>query len=815
MPETVQFYPVDITYKIINKKANIFLFGRTKEGSQICVVDDSFEPYFYVTPKKGAEIAKKLEKIEVEVKGETAKVTKTEQVKKNYLDKEVDAIKVYVSLPRDVPVIRDVIKDWEIIESIHEYDILFTRRYLIDKNLIPLTLVEAEGDIINIKSRVPVLKASRIEQVSDASLQNPKILAVDIETYNPEGKSIDMEKNPIVMIAFYGKDFKKVISWKKFKADDLEIVESEADLIEKFKEVLDNYKPDILTGYYSGGFDLPYIDVRARKYKIKLDIGLDFSILNINRGATKTSSRITGIAHVDVFKFIRRILGTQLDTNLYGLNDVAEELIGEKKIAVELDNLAEAWDTNKDLDKFAEYNLHDAKITYMLMEKMVPNIIELVKIVGLPPDVMGDMGFSQLVEWYIIRQENNFNEIAPENPHNDEIKERRMKKYEGAFVFEPKPGLYDNIVVFDFRSLYPSIISSHNISPGTLNCKCCVEKDLAPVEDAKYWFCTKKKGFIPTIMEDLIERRMRIKEIIKKEKQVNPLLEARSNMLKLLANSFYGYIGFYAARWYSIECARAITAYGRHYIHKVSDKANKSGFEVIYGDTDSLFTTLKNKTKQEALKFVEEVNLDLPGVMELNYEAFYPSGLFVSAKVGSLGAKKKYALLKEDGKLKIRGFETVRRNWSLIAKESQEVILKIILKEKNKEKAFNYIKKIIKELLDHKVPVEKVTIYTQLQKEISSYDSIGPHVAIATKMRDQGMSVGPGSMIKYVISQHGDKIRDKAKFPSEVTSKDYDPYYYINNQVVPAVEKIFEVLGYSKEELLSKPGQKKLDKFFK
>ncbi|MCK4501301.1 DNA polymerase, partial [Candidatus Babeliales bacterium] len=426
------------------------------------------------------------------------------------------------------------------------------------------------------------------------------------------------------------------------------------------------------------------------------------------------------------------------------------------------------------------------------------------------------MGFSQLVEWYILKQEKNFNEIAPEKPHNGEIKKRRMQTYKGAFVFEPKPGLYKDIVVFDFKSLYPSIISSHNISPGTLNCDCCPEKELAPAEDKneKYWFCTKKKGFIPTIMEELIERRMRIKEIIKKEKK-NPLLEARSQMLKLLANSFYGYIGFYAARWYSIECARAITSYGRYYIHKVIDRAKEAGFNVLYSDTDSVFLALDGKTKKDSEKFAEEINLELPGVMELNFEAFYPSGIFVSAKAGAYGAKKKYALLKEDGNLKVRGFEAVRRNWSPIAKEVQVNVLNIILKENDSAKAFDYVKKIIKELNEHKIPIDKVIIHTQLQKEIASYDAIGPHVAIATRMKEKGMPVGPGSIIEYVITKHGEKIRDKAKFPSEVNQKDYDPSYYADNQIIPAVEKIFEVLGYSKEELAARHDQDKLDKFFK
>ena len=101
-----------------------------------------------------------------------------------------------------------------------------------------------------------------------------------------------------------------------------------------------------------------------------------------------------------------------------------------------------------------------------------------------------------------------------------------------------------------------------------------------------------------------------------------------------------------------------------------------------------------------------------------------------------------------------------------------------------------------------------------MSKEIGDYDSIGPHVAIATKMKNKGMDVGAGSAIEFIITRDGEKIRDKARLPSEVKQKDYDSEYYINNQVVPAVEKLFEVLGYTKEDLLESKQQNKLDKFF-
>ncbi len=308
---------------------------------------------------------------------------------------------------------------------------------------------------------------------------------------------------------------------------------------------------------------------------------------------------------------------------------------------------------------------------------------------------------------------------------------------------------------------------------------------------------------------------MRIKEIIKEENEEKHIfLEARQNSLKLLANSFYGYLGFFGARWYSIECARSVTAWGRFYIHKVIDKAQKEGFVVLYSDTDSVFLTLDGKTKTDAENFAKEINMELPGLMELEYEGFYPNGIFVSAKIGHFGAKKKYALISEKGILKIKGFETVRRNWSLIAKEVQENVLEIILRENDTVKALEYVKNVINELRTKKIPLEKVTIHTQLTKEILDYANKGPHVAAAQRLKNKGKHIAPGSIIKYVVTQGNDIIRNRVKLPEEIKETDYDSDYYIHNQVIPAVERIFNVLGYRKEDLLETKEQTKLEGFF-
>ena len=197
--------------------------------------------------------------------------------------------------------------------------------------------------------------------------------------------------------------------------------------------------------------------------------------------------------------------------------------------------------------------------------------------------------------------------------------------------------------------------------------------------------------------------------------------------------------------------------------------------------------------------------------MELELEGFYPRGIFVLKKNEQVGAKKKYALLQEDGKILIKGFETVRRDWSFIAKEAQTKVLNLILKENDSNKAREYIKELIQEVRDNKIPLEKTIIQTKLQKEIEDYIVIGPHVAIAIQLKNRGEFINQGTLIEYIVSQGTGLIRDKAKSIDE--AKNYDPEYYINNQIIPAVEMIFSVLNINKEDLLSDKKQSKLGDF--
>lgn len=798
-----KFYPTDIQYTVNNGKAVIQLYGRTTDGKQLCVLDENFEPYFYATGD--------MNQVDLETISEGEyRIVRVEKTRKRINEHEQDAWRLVVNLPKAVPILKDKVKDAPGCTGVHEYDILYTRRYLIDKQITPLTITSVEGEEVPMNMRVPCINAARIANAGADTIK-PRILALDIETYNPDN-TINMHANPIIMVGLYGDDFSRVVTWKRFNTEEdyIEFVDSEADMLQRFAELVDEYKPDFITGYFTDGFDFPYLDARAKQHKIKLDLGLDYSTLDI-RGKQRKEARIRGIAHLDIYKFIRKVFALSLKTDSYKLDEVSKELLGSQKHDVDMEQLAPAWDEQSDLlDEFAIYNLQDCKLTYDLTHRVFSSLVEFVRIINLPPYDINRMTFSTYVEWYLISQTKHWNAIIPNRPTRREEFNRHGDRIKGAFVFEPTPGFYKDIVIFDYRSLYPSIIASHNISKGTLNCKCCKNKTI-DTERGTFWYCDKQKGFFSAIIEDLILRRAEIKQQMKQDD--DPFLAARSTALKILANSFYGYLGFAPARWYCIECAESTTAWARYYIHQAIDTATDAGFDVLYSDTDSIFLLLGKRTKEDAVALVDGINDKLPGLMELEYEGHYPAGLFVSVKAGEGGAKKKYALIDDENNMKIRGFETVRRNWSFIAKDTQQEVLRIILQEHDEEKARQYVRNVIDALRANKVPLNKLIIHTALSKSIDAYTSIGPHVAAAKRMEARGERVGAGTLIDYIVAKGEGRIRDKVKLPDEITQDKYDGEYYIQNQIIPGVERIFAVLGISVEEFSEQSKQTSLGSF--
>ena len=781
---------LDSDYKTFNEKAYVRLILKNDFKTEAFYKD--FEPYIWAVCDEGEIESKKelIEKIKKEDQSKSLTI-KNCVVEQRYLfGNKIPAIKVIFNHPSDVPNLRKEIED---VAEIYEYDIPFARRFLIDKTLVPAIYydfeIEKEGDHSIIRNF----------KITDNLNLSIKVLAFDIEVYCKAKP--DPQNDPIIMIGISTNDFDKVITYKKVTADYIDIVDNETLMLKKFLDILLKYNPDIIYTYNGDTFDFPYIYERAKKLKINHPL---LNEIRIDKRGINDSSKIPGMVHIDLYPLSRKLLSL----NKYTLENVYLHFLGKEKSKIQLAEMDKFWEdgTQEGLLTVALYNMEDAIAAKEIGAAIGPLEIELSRIVGQNIFDISRMASSNMVEYLLMKRAFEEKTIVPNKPKGSEYLERASYTYEGGFVLDPQKGLHEHIAVFDFRSLYPSIIIAHNIDPNTIGCDCCDNTSPDGVN-----FCLNKQGFIPEILKELIERRVEIKRKLKEasDKNEKTIYQSQQWALKILANSFYGYMGYPRSRWYSKEAASSIASWGREYIHKAIKIAEEMGLNVLYGDTDSLFVGLGSEDMTKSKEFRDKVNSTLPDFMELEFQGYYRRGFFVS--------KKRYAIIDKENNIVTKGLEVVRRDWAEIAKKTQEAVLKTILEGKGPEKAAEIVRKTTQELVEGKAPVDSLIIYTQLTMPISSYKQIGPHVIVAKRMKERGEDVRAGSMISFIVKSGDGMVRDRS-YDVESFKKagyKYDAEYYMDNQVLPAVMRILKGFGYTEESLkFSKNKQMTLGDYF-
>lgn len=753
---------LDTDYITEDGKPVIRIFKK-ENGEFKIEYDRTFEPYFYALLKDDSAI-EEVKKITAERHGTVVTVKRVEKVQKKFLGRPVEVWKLYFTHPQDVPAIRDKIREHPAVIDIYEYDIPFAKRYLIDKGLVPM-----EGD------------------------EELKMLAFAIATLYHEGE--EFAEGPILMISYADEEGARVITWKNVDLPYVDVVSTEREMIKRFLRVVKEKDPDVLITYNGDNFDFAYLKKRCEKLGINFALGRDGSEPKIQRMGDRFAVEVKGRIHFDLYPVIRRTIN--LPT--YTLEAVYEAVFGQPKEKVYAEEITTAWETGENLERVARYSMEDAKVTYELGKEFLPMEAQLSRLIGQSLWDVSRSSTGNLVEWFLLRKAYERNELAPNKPDEKELA-RRRQTFEGGYIKEPERGLWENIVYLDFRSIAPSIIITHNVSPDTLNREGCKEYDVAP--QVGHRFCKDFPGFIPSLLGDLLEERQKIKK--KMKATIDPierkLLDYRQRLIKILANSYYGYYGYARARWYCKECAESVTAWGREYITMtIKEIEEKYGFKVIYSDTDGFFATIPGAdaetVKKKAMEFLKYINAKLPGALELEYEGFYKRGFFHT--------KKKYAVIDEEGKITTRGLEIVRRDWSEIAKETQARVLEALLKDGDVEKAVRIVKEVTEKLSKYEVPPEKLVIHEQITRDLKDYKAKGPHMAVAKRLAARGVKIRPGTVISYIVLKGSGRIGDRAIPFDEFdpTKHKYDAEYYIENQVLPAVERILRAFGYRKEDL--------------
>ncbi len=776
----IQGLLLDAEYVTVDEKAIIRLWCKGEEV--FTAYDKNFKPYFYVFNVDEETIERAV------VKTRKGAITPEsyERRKVKILGEERDAFVIYARHPQHVPKLREIFSE---CGEVREADIPFAYRYLIDKDLACMDGVKIKGKEIGGK-----IKSYEIDEIERVEIEVPelKILAFDCEMLSSFGMP-DAEKDPIIVIA---------VKWGDGE-EDFEIISGEERrILQRFVEIIKTVDPDVIVGYNQDAFDWPYLRKRAEKLKVPLNIGRDGSQISFKGGRPKIAGRI----NVDLYDIAMRIT----EVKIKRLENIAE-FLGTK---IDMEDI-EARDINKywemDKEKVFLHAKRDVIHTFMIAKELLPMHYEMAKLIRLPLDDVTRIGRGKQVDWLLLSEAKKVGEVAP---NAAEVAET----YEGAFVIEPERGLHENVAELDFASMYPSIMVAFNISPDTLSPN---GDYIAP--EVGYRFKKQPDGFFKRILISLIKRRQEIKKIMKNMNENDPnykLLDIKQQTLKILTNSFYGYMGWSGARWYCKACAEATTAWGRYFIKTSAKIAEQMGFKVLYGDTDSIFVSKPvgiEELKKEVDKLIERISKELPVQIEL--DELFKTIFFVE--------KKRYAGLTIEGKILVRGLEVRRGDWCELAKRAQKEVIEILLREKNPEKAMKLVSRIIEEIRKGNVKLEDIVIYKGLTKKPSKYEAIQAHVKAAKKAEEIGIFYPVGSKIGYIVVKGAGNVGDRA-YPLEMIEsfdgenikikrregyelKKLDKEYYIEHQIIPAVMRILERFGYSDAKM--KGSQTTLDFF--
>jgi len=349
-------------------------------------------------------------------------------------------------------------------------------------------------------------------------------------------------------------------------------------------------------------------------------------------------------------------------------------------------------------------------------------------------------------------------------------------------------------LVFDFKSLYPSIIRTFNIDPLTyVSAPTPATRTVRAPNGAH--FRRDVPGIIPELLTSLAAER----EDAKRSGR-----GVKANAIKILMNSFYGVLGAGASRLFSPEVANAVTSFGQHLIRRAAECVERTGHEVLYGDTDSLFVRADEPDPQRALTLGERLRAEVgtavadsvraewgcDSVLELELEKLYHRFFLPEVRGGKVGSKKRYAgLLVDDGREEIEfvGLESVRRDWSPVSKHFQQELLRRVFHDQPVE---DFIKGFVADLRAGRFD-DQLTYKKAVRKDLDAYTkTTPPHVKAARK---QG--AGSGRIIAYVMTQNGpEPVGDRTAPP--------DYAHYIEHQIAPIADAVLRFLGTDFESVV-------------
>ncbi len=621
------------------------------------------------------------------------------------------------------------------------------------------------------------------EEGEQRVIYNPQVLPCD---FTPKFNicSLDIETGVdgslySIGVHYSGKiehEFVFMLSDENKKIDEkLSYFKNEKELLESFIEDLRQKDPDIIIGWHVIGFDLKFLLNKCIKLGIKLSLGRDGSEISIDeKKGSGFFANIKGRVVVDGPPTFRSAF---YQFKNFKLETVASELLGVGKDiasdAGKVDEIERRF--REDKVSLAKYNLLDCKLVTDLYEKvdLLGFLINRVKVSGLLMDRLGISAAA--LDHVFLPPLHRRGFVAPNSSDID-----REDPSTGGMVIEPSVGLHENVAVFDFRSLYPSIIRTFCIDPFSR-----VMAKVNPIHTPVGIDFSRSNNMLPEVIEKLLMKRG-----IAKQNNDHSMNMA----IKILMNSFYGLMGSFRCRFYHSDLPKAITQTGHWLLKQTIEFFENRDLEVLYGDTDSIFVRLPENNKKLASKLTEEANTFITRLindefktdsyLELEFEKLYSKIYFSSVRGASQGAKKKYVGLL-DGQLQFVGMEFVRSDWTDLAKKFQYSLFENYFMGASIE---SYIKEFVAQLKLGKFD-EDLLITKRLSKDPKEYvKNIPPHVRAALLVNH----TGPYRLkeVTYVMTMNGPE-------PIQMSPKNYDYNYYIDKQIKPLADQVLNSLGKS------------------
>ena len=572
----------------------------------------------------------------------------------------------------------------------------------------------------------------------------------------------------------------------------LDYCETRAQLLEQLNQWLARHDPDAIIGWNLVQFDLRVLREHAQRLQVPLRLGRGGDEMGWREHGSRNNHYFAEAAGRLIIDGIEALRSATWSFPSFSLENVAQTLLGEgKSIATPYQRMDEIDRMfAEDKPALARYNLKDCELVTRIFAKteLLTFLLERASVTGQPADRSGG-SVAAFCHLYIpLMHRQGF--VAPN------LGERPPEASPGGFVMQSRPGLYESVLVLDYKSLYPSIIRSFLIDPVGLVEGLRQPDDTESVPGFRGARFSRTRHCLPAIVATVWQGR----EAAKREHN-QPLSQA----LKIIMNAFYGVLGSSGCRFFDPRLASSITLRGHQIMRRTRELIEAEGYAVIYGDTDSTFVWLgREHSEEDAARIgralVQRINqwwrahlreeFGLDSALELQFETHYRRFLMPTIRGAEEGSKKRYAGLvrQADGSeaMVYKGLETVRSDWSPLAQQFQQALyLRIFNRQPYQDYVRDYVRRTLAGEFD-----ELLIFRKRLRRQLADYQrNVPPHVRAARAADAYNDSQGRprqyqnGGWISYVMTVAGPEPLETRHAPI-----DYD--HYISRQLQPVADAI-------------------------